>query len=274
MPEGPEIRIAADKVANALAGRKTTSVFFAFESLKPYQSKLNGLGVLSVDTMGKAMLTRFENEWVIYSHNQLYGRWIICRSGNMPNTNRQLRVAIHNADYSALLYSASDIDVLKSGELGRHPFLSRLGPDCLDEQLSESMIIERLKKREFKNRQLGNLLLDQGFMAGLGNYLRAEILYFSAIHPKAKPVNCSDRQLANLARNIICLSRRSYRTGGVVNPPSLVKKLKSRGKNRKSQYRFSVYKRDGQSCHGCQKTILSTMAGGRMIYYCPDCQPL
>ena len=272
MPEGPEIRIAADKVEKALSGRKTTNVFFAFDALKSFQRQLTGLRVLAVETRGKAMLTRFENDWVIYSHNQLYGRWVICRDGVLPDTRRQLRVAIHNKEQSALLYSASDIEVLPADELSRHPFLSKLGPDCLSKDITPKAIVDRLRSTDFSNRQLAGLLLDQCFIAGLGNYLRAEILYFAAIHPKIKPANCSPGQLDCLARQIIKLTRRSYTTGGIVNPPALVKALKLRGMRRKSQYRFSVYKRDGKACYRCGQAIESNVIGGRNIYFCPNCQ--
>lgn len=272
MPEGPEIRIAADRLEKALAGRKTTNVYFAFAALKSFQDRLAGKRVLFVETRGKAMLIRFEEDWVIYSHNQLYGRWMTCRTGVMPHTNRQLRLAIHNRDRSALLYSASDIAVLHADELGQHPFLSKLGPDCLADNISQTMIADRLRHPQFVRRQLAGLLLDQGFIAGLGNYLRAEILYFAGIHPKVKPADCSEQQLKRLAANIIKLPRRSYKTGGIVNPPGLVETLKSEGKTRKSQYRFSVYKRAGMGCYRCDRTIQSITSSGRHIYFCPGCQ--
>ena len=84
MPEGPEIRLAADKVAEAVVGRPTTAVFFAFDVLKPYETQLTGVTVTAVDTYGKAMVTRFANGLAIYSHNQLYGIWQVSRAGVLP----------------------------------------------------------------------------------------------------------------------------------------------------------------------------------------------
>jgi endonuclease VIII len=66
------------------------------------------------------MLIRFDNGYTIYSHIQLYGKWYI----RNPKTNRQLRLAIHNENKSALLYSASDIEVLRDEEVPGHPFVS------------------------------------------------------------------------------------------------------------------------------------------------------
>jgi hypothetical protein len=134
MPEGPEIRLAADEVATALVGLKATAVDFAFPKLRPF--------------------------------------------------SQQLRLAIHNAQHSALLYSASDIEVLTKEELETHPFLVRLGPDLLSEHPDAQTIRQRLQLPRFRRRQLAGLLLD-------------------------------------LARQIIRLTRRSYSTRGIINPPHL-----------------------------------------------------
>lgn len=273
MPEGPEIRLAADAVADALVGRVTTDVRFDYARLRRFQSRLRGVRVSAVETRGKAILTRFENDLVIYSHNQLYGRWYVTRAGEMPQTGRQLRVAIHNRDYSALLYSASEIDVLARRDLARHKFLARLGPDILGDEPSPEQIVERLRSPAFAGRQFAGLMLDQGFLAGLGNYLRAEILTLAKLHPLDRPRDCSEDQLRRLAHHIIAVTRRSYRSRGIVNPPQLVRRLKAGGRTRREQYRFNTYGRAGEACHYCGGQIECNNAGGRKMYYCPGCQP-
>ncbi|MDJ0777388.1 MAG: endonuclease VIII [Gammaproteobacteria bacterium] len=273
MPEGPEIRLAADRVEAALAGRRIDAIEFAFEHLQAFERRLRGQVVTRVDTRGKAMLTRIDNGWTIYSHNQLYGRWYVCARGETPRTGRQLRLAIHNDRHSALLYSASEIDVLADERLLEHPFLARIGPDLLSENPGVEQIVERLQARRFRGRQLGALLLDQGFVAGLGNYLRAEILTLARLHPLTRPADCSAAQLRRLAQQIIRLTRRSYRTRGIVNPPSLVARLKAAGYTRREQYRFNTYGRDGEQCHYCEGIIEQAPVGGRKMYYCPVCQP-
>ena len=188
MPEGPEIRRAADRIADVLVGRQIERVSFAFAELQPFEKQLRGSVVDAVDTRGKAMLTRFDNDLTLYSHNQLYGRWFTVKRGDLPETRRSLRVALHTNAHSALLYSASDIDVLTAGQLQSHPFLARLGPDVLDEGLLAETIVQRLGQQRFMRRSLAALYLDQSFLAGLGNYLRSEILFGAGLHPKLRPV--------------------------------------------------------------------------------------
>ena len=124
----------------------------------------------------------------------------------------------------------------------------------------------------FRNRQFAGLLLDQRFLSGLGNYLRAEILTVAALHPGARPSDCSRAELKKLGKTIIELTHRSYRTRGIINPPSLVKRLRARGLTRREQYRFNTYGRAGQACHFCGQTIEHSNAGGRKMYFCPGCQ--
>ena len=271
MPEGPEIRIAADRIHRAIAGRPCTSVHFAFNHLRSYEEKLSGVSILEVTSRGKAMLTRFENGWSIYSHNQLYGVWRIIKAGQLPNTGRQLRLALHNQTHSALLYSASDIEVLPSADEGQHPFLRRLGPDLLDDATRVENVLERLMSSTFRKRSLGALLLDQSFVAGLGNYLRSEILFLAGTMPQKRPIDCDLSQLERIAQNTVFVTRQSYETKGITNDLNLVAALKEQGLTR-SKYRHWVFAREARPCWRCGTPIESMTAGGRRLFYCPHCQ--
>ncbi len=269
MPEGPEIRRAADRVQKALAHLPVMEIFFAFPQLKGYESLLQGTKITRVDTKGKAMLIRFDNGYTMYSHNQLYGRWYVKKAFEYPKTNRQLRVAIHNEKKSALLYSASDIEVMRDEEVHLHPFIARVGPDILSEDVTSGDILTRMEA--FRKRKWAHLLLDQGFVAGIGNYLRSEILFVSGIHPTLRPMDCSNEQLTLAADAIIHLMKQSYETAGITNDLQLVEKLKQEGLTR-SRYRHWVFNREGASCYRCGTEIEKIMAASRRLYYCPHCQ--
>jgi endonuclease-8 len=273
MPEGPEIRLAADRVAKVLVGQPVVEVEFGLPDLKHFEDRLAGHRVDAVDTRGKAMLTRFENGLTIYSHNQLYGRWYTTRRPKLPQTGRQLRLALHTETRSALLYSASDIDVLTPVQLRQHPFLSRLGPDILDPALSPRAIVERLGKARFRRRALGALYLDQGFLAGLGNYLRSEILWVAGLSPWSSPESLATDEATRLAKATITLARRSYRTRGVIVPPSLAKALRAAGKDF-ADFRFHAFGREGLPCYECGTRIERRTMDSRGIFVCATCQSL
>jgi endonuclease-8 len=272
MPEGPEIRRAADQLARALTGHPVTDIFFRFARLRPLSPYLIGEVVADVDTRGKAMLLRFANGLVIFTHSQLYGRWYVEQSGSRPDTTRELRLAIHNAAYSALLYSASEIEVLDDAGLEDHPFLSRLGPDVLSEEVTPGELSQRLRDSRFARRRLEALLLDQGFAAGLGNYLRSEVLHAAGVHPVRRPVDCSSAEIERLASAICALPRQSYRTGGVTNDPERAATLRAAGVSG-ADARFLVFRRAEQQCYTCGEKIIELDGGGRRLYVCPRCQP-
>ncbi len=271
MPEGPEIRLAADKVARVLVDRPVVEVALRLPPLKRFEKRLTGRRVTAIDTRGKAMLTRFDNGLTLYSHNQLYGRWYTTRRPKMPKTGRQLRVALHTPTHSALLYSASDIEVLSERAVTRHPFLSRIGPDILDPTLTADEIIERLESRSFRNRALGSLYLDQAFLAGNGNYLRSEILWAARLNPSAKPTQLDEAALRRLAKQTLSISRRSYRTRGVTVPPKQARERKALGMSY-GQYRFQVYGREGLDCYECGAPIECRKVGSRNLFFCSVCQ--
>ncbi|MEM6351971.1 MAG: endonuclease VIII [Cyanobacteria bacterium P01_D01_bin.14] len=271
MPEGPEIRKAADRVERAIKPRSTSEIFFAFDHLKPYEAKLAGRQIREVETRGKAMLIHFDNALSIYSHNQLYGVWMVRSAYDYPNTKRQLRLAIHNEKKSALLYSASDIEVLTPDQIPTHPFLSQLGPDIL--AATPGQVFAQLQAKPYRRRQFTGLFLDQHFLAGVGNYLRSEILFVARLHPRRRPVDCREAALRELAEVAIALPYQSYRYNGITNDLDLANQLKSQGQKR-SQYRHWVFNREGQSCRICQTPIVKDFASSRRFYYCPVCQPV
>ncbi len=298
MPEGPEIRRQADQISAVLVGEPLEMIFFSrdsFPELARRSRALVGQHVLRVDTHGKAMLTRLEGGQTIYSHNQLYGRWWVCRRGTLPDTKRSLRLALHTTEHSALLYSASEIELLSADDQAQHPYLSRLGPDVLNRDLDWRTLCDRAKSCEFRRRSLAALYVDQHYLAGVGDYLRSEILFAARLNPRSRPGELTGQALARLSRQTLAVAQRSYRTGGLTNPPGLIARLraqwlathKSSGfeigspisaklKQRvdKEAIRFAVFRRSSEPCYTCGTPIERVNVSGRALYYCPDCQDL
>ena len=271
MPEGPEIRREADAIARVLVGQPLLDVFFEPARLRRERSHLRGCVVIAVDTHGKALLTRFDNGLTLYSHNQLYGRWYVRPPGETPRTNRTLRVGLHTALGSALLYSATDVHLLDEPTLAAHPFLRKLGPDVLSAGLTWREVAARLASPPFSARALGGLYLDQAFMAGIGNYLRSEILYFAGLRHTHRPQDLAKRDLNRLARATLEVTRRAYEARGVTVEAGLAKTLKSRGL-RYSEFRFAVFDRAGEPCRTCGDVISKVSVTTRRLYFCPTCQ--
>jgi len=272
VPEGPEIRRAADRIAKAINGATLVEVRFGLPRLRRFEDELSGTRVVGIETHGKALLIHFDLGLTLYAHNQLYGVWYLRRRGQLPVTRRQLRVALHTESHSALLYSASAIELLDADGLLRHRYLAGLGPDLLDPELHWRDLARRLNAPAFRKRSLGALYLDQGFIAGLGNYLRSETLFAAGLHPSLRPQDLEPKERNRLARTTLEIGTRAYQSGGVTNPQARVAALKTAGMRRPG-YRFAVFSRAGLPCHLCGAMIERTEVGGRRLYRCPGCQP-
>ncbi len=271
MPEGPEIKQSADKIAAALEGKPLKAVEFVWPALKSWEKELSQHQIIKVEARSKGMLLHWSNQMTLYSHNQLYGVWYVRKNGAAPKTNRALRLSITGPQKTAWLYSATDIALLDPDELAQHPYLLKLGPDVLHPQTDLKRVLAQYQDSRFRRRRLSTLLLDQGFLAGLGNYLRSEILFVAGVPIHYRPADCSAEQLQKLAEASLSVPRQSYESGGITLAMERANALKAKGA-RRHQYRFYVFAKAGKPCEVCQTPILKTEAGGRRIYYCPRCQ--
>ncbi|MGP4123920.1 MAG: endonuclease VIII [Sodalis sp. (in: enterobacteria)] len=262
MPEGPEIHRTADDLMQAMSHLPIILAWFSFPHLKRWETHIAGQKIDKIEARGKALLTSFSNGLVLYSHNQLYGVWRIVKAGETPPTKRDLRVRLENQNTAILLYSASEISILSAEKVAEHPFLLHIGPDVLDQKLTAETVQTRLMSKRFSGRQLGALLLDQSFIAGLGNYLRVEILWQARRSAQDRPRDLNEEQKRLLCQAILDIPRLSYATRGKPSAKD----------NHGVKFRFHVFHCAGKSCERCGKVIEKDSFSGRPFYWCPGCQ--
>ncbi len=267
MPEGPEIFLAARAVHAAVAGQPITMALH-HPALLPMARSLRGVRIARVYARSKAMLTEFANGTVLYSHNQLYGEWVLHKIG-APLLAKQIRLVIHTATHQAVLYSATDFAWLKVGNENSHPYIAKLGPDVLDDTVTARQIAARLS--QFPRRVVADALLDQHVIAGLGNYLRADILFVARVNPLRKIADLSLSELLRIANACKALTRRSVQRHGVVRPWAQYQAARKAGATFEAA-RFHVFGRDGAPCWHCATPIFRSTQGGRGLFYCPQCQ--
>ena len=271
VPEGPEIRREADALARALAGRTLVRVDYRMPTLAARARALVGRRVLRVYSRGKAMLIAFDNGLTHYSHNQLYGEWQVLGAARDPEDGRQVRAVLGTERHLAVLYSATDVALLDDAALLRHPFLARLGPDVLDRSTTRAAIAARFADPRRARATLAALLLDQRFLAGVGNYLRSDILFAAGLRPSRRAGSLTEAEQERLADTVYALPRQSLRTRGITNDRDRAAALRRAG-TAFEDYRFLVYARDGEPCWRCRAKIRRDDAAGRAVFYCPRCQ--
>ncbi len=111
----------------------------------------------------------------------------------------------------------------------------------------------RLLMPRFRRRQLGGMLLDQAFLAGLGNYLRAEILWQAELAPQHKPQDLAPDALRHLAEALLAVPRLSYQTRGQADD----------NRHHGALFRFKVFHRSGEPCERCGGMIVRTELSSR-----------
>ena len=271
MPEGPEIHRAANTLKRALEGQNIVYVECPYTTIRGQEHRFLGKEVRSVEARSKAMLLHIGDD-VLYSHNQLYGRWTVRKvTSKERKTNRSLRIKLQTETHVACLWSATDIEILDPWEVEQHPYIARLGPDVASENVAFDDVLNQIQNKKFGGRQLCHLLLDQSFLAGVGNYLRSEILFRAGLQPTRRLNSLTDEEQTQLAESSISTTKRAYALKGVTVPKDLYELLREQGMSR-YQARHYVFTRDGLVCHRCKDLISHARMSGRRLDFCKRCQ--
>lgn len=272
MPEGPTIRNTADQLREALAGQTITSFASPLKraAAEGWAAKIAGQRVRAVRAHGKNLFVDFANDWTLYTHMLMWGAWHVYAQGEPWRKDaRKARVVLETATHCAVLFSAPVCQLLHSSELASHP-TSELGPDLLAEQFGPAERAEvRRRLRSQGGAALGEAIMNQTVMAGIGNILKSEILFAARLHPERPAASLNDAEFDRLIGISQDMMRRAYDTHSftqVFLPPAL----------RQATGRLGyVYGRSGQICLRCGGTIAMVRQGPmqRMTFFCPFCQP-
>lgn len=262
MPEGPEVRRAAERLDGYVTGRPLTELALP-EWITADVEALRVAGVAAVRTHGKLLWLEFGTGHALTIHLQLYGRWRFGRTE--PTLRRTRRAAFVGPRGGGWLYSATDVHLLPPGQ----PPATARGVDPLHAETRPTDLVARLLAAP--RRQLGGQLLDQDVVAGIGNYLRCDALAVAGIAPERRPTDLSDARLGSLAEALVQLSRRSLATGGVTVAPEVFEADRAARVPRRLA-RHVVYGRAGQPCRTCGRPIGRETIAARPFYVCRHCQ--
>ncbi len=270
MPEGPETKRMADIIFKDLVGFEIVSYKFLHHSLFELNKEKN-IHIKNVFSKGKAIIIQLDNGKSIITHNQLYGKWTSHFLNTVMKHKRVLRIEFCTQKKAVRLWSATDISLYKTSKEQHHPYLKKIGPDVLNHETTVKLIFDRLINPQFKNRNLGSILLDQSFISGLGNYLRSEILFFSNINHTQKSSSLELKKNKNLALNISNVSSRAYKQKGVTLDLEYIKKSFGNIKNFR-KIKHMVFRRENLPCFICGSIISKVLVSSRAIFLCPSCQ--
>jgi endonuclease-8 len=238
MPEGDSLHRAARRI-QTLVGEEVRA-----EAPHPrgasVASLVDGRRLVSARAVGKNLLLEFEGDVVVRSHLRMRGRWSVVPAGS-KRVGRPWLV-LRGRDQEAVLWNGPVLEL----DRGR---TERLGPDILTDDV-EAARLRRVDQR----RALGEVLLDQRVVAGIGNLWKAEALWHARVSPWRTVAETSDEEL-----------------GRVLDEAARLMKFSLEGGRR----RRAAYRRAGRPCPRCGNPVRSRGQGddNRMAYWCPSCQP-
>jgi endonuclease-8 len=260
MPEGDTVWLVCRRLNAALAGRRLARAELRVPSLATVD--LTGSMVREVVSRGKHQLFRLEGGRTLHSHLRMDGNWRIFRSGQSwrGGPTHQVRAILITEDHAAIGYRLPVLELLPTAEEDR--VVGHLGPDLLGPDWDPAEAVRRISADP--GRTIGEALLDQRNLAGLGTFYRAEICFLQGIHPRTPAGQVADlARLVDRAQRLIMVNRdrpEQSSTGDL-----------------RSGARSYVYGRAGQPCRRCRTMIRTEEFGppgqDRRSYWCPTCQP-
>ncbi len=281
MPEGDTVWLAGRRMHGALAGSRLTASDFRVPQLAT--ADLSGRTVREVRTHGKHMITRLEGGLTLHTHFRMDGSWHLYRSGERWRGGPawQVRLVLTTGSWQAVGYRLPVIELFPTTAEADH--LGHLGPDLLgpewalpsgsgdapgsvDEAVRRGYWVEEDALRSLTaqpDRTIGEALLDQRNLAGIGTLYRAETLFLRGVHPRTPVGRVRDLpSTVRLARRLLEANRK--------HPEQT-----TTGDLRRGRHHY-VYGRKGQPCRRCGTPIEREEFGPptqeRVSSWCPTCQ--
>jgi endonuclease-8 len=261
VPEGDTVWRACRQLDAALAGHVLEAADLRVPALAT--ADLRGVRVREVRPRGKHQLFRFDNGLTLHTHLRMDGAWkvFLANARRTGGPDHQIRVLLTTATVQAVGYRLPVVELFATAEEQTH--LGYLGPDLLGPDWDLDEALARLRAEP--DRSIGEALLDQRNLAGIGTLYRAETLFLRGIHPRRSVGAVPDLPaLVERARTLLRANTdRPWQT--------------TTGDTRAGE-RTWVFDRAGRPCRRCRTRIeldsFGPLGQERRSFWCPHCQPI
>ena len=263
MPEGHTIHRLARDHRRLLLGRPVR-VESPQGRFSGGASLLDGRTVTRIEPYGKHLWYRVDSGLLLHVHLGLYGKWT---TGPLPPPEPRgaLRVRLTTEDAYLDLRGPTHCDLVTPAE--RKAVLARLGPDPLRPDADRGLAWQRISR---SRTPIGQLLMDQSVLAGIGNVYRAEVLFRSALSPFRAGREVDPQTWDRMWSDTVTLMKAGVRTGRIVTTERADRDRRS-GPARREDSHY-VYRRDGLPCRRCGTEVSTQVMAARNLFWCPTCQ--
>ncbi|MCA9084220.1 MAG: Fpg/Nei family DNA glycosylase [Planctomycetaceae bacterium] len=266
MPEGDTIHQAAVNLRKVLQSQRVTEVQSRAGLMDG--DTIAGRIVNEIEARGKHLLMHVDDGRVLHSHMGMTGSWHMYPAPTLTQAKRQWQksesqaaVTLQTCGWNVVCFSPKVIRLVHEEDLHHDPWLSRLGPDLLKGSVDDFTYLRRIRSQ---NRvAIGQAMMNQTVISGIGNVYKSEVLFLESIHPLTRVSQLSDAQLLSIKNAATQLLQRNLQ-----NAPR-------KTRFRSDGVRHWVYGRSGELCLKCGDQIEILRQGdlARSTYFCPGCQP-
>jgi endonuclease-8 len=276
MPEGDTIFRAARTLDKALSGQVVTG----FETVLPklsrvdFDSGITGRTVDGVEAKGKWVSMHFSGGLILLTHMLMNGSWHIYRPGEAwQRPAIDMRIVVKTEKMWAVAFNVPIAEFHTADTLRRRQGFRSLGQDALALDFDPAKAIEALHARG--DLQVGEALLTQSLIAGLGNVYKSEVCFACGVHPFRRMDSLTAKEVACLvatARKYL-LANVNENSAAAITTYTGMRRTTGRAA---TEERLWVYKRRNENCRNCGTPIESRKQGddARVTFWCPTCQPI
>lgn len=258
MPEGHTVHRTANHFRKTFAAQtvEVTSPQGRFTDA----AVISGTKLLKTRAIGKQLFLHFEPA-VLRIHLGIYGKWQFSQFEELPEPRGLVRARFIAGNHLADLRGPTACELLDSEQLKL--IQAKLGPDPLDPMADAEKFIAKVSRSRVT---IGQLLMDQSVISGIGNVYRAELLFRAGINPHTPGSSLTREQVLGLWLDAVALMPLGVKTGLMLTREGHLK-----AKTKKAD-RYYVYKREGLPCRECGVNIAIELMATRKLYHCPSCQ--
>ena len=257
MPEGDTIAHAANRIRPVLEGRVPEEIETPHprHALDRWPARLEGRAITSVDTHGKHPFLRFEGDLVLHSHLGMVGVWGVYGPGRRwGRSARRAWIVLRSGGHEVVEFDGPLLELMTEGRTRFDQRLAALGPDVLAAEFDQHRFLARLRGDD-QTRFIGDALLDQRNVAGIGNIWKAEGCWEAGIDPWRRVSQVTNHEALAIIDAVRPRMMRSAEFGH-------------------REIRARVYGHAGRPCPRCGTAIVARGQGdaNRTTYWCPGCQ--
>jgi len=251
MAEGPLVHRYAERIRKIAEG-ENVSVEFLVKKLKEQNKNFQVVTLSRIEAYGKQFRFYFSNKKIVLVHLMIWGYWRFYKKGeSWDKPLSKAKMVIHCGSDEIVLFSAPVLKIFDENEFLNSKF-NTLGPDPLRPDFSKEKFLSNLLSNP--EMEIGEALLRQDIISGIGNILRIEILFNAKIHPRRKIKDVKEKELDELVYWILKLP-----SDWLFYPEKRKKK-------------FRIYRKAGKPCPRCGTPVEFFRQAGRITHACPECQ--